>query len=603
MSQQSLALIADQSVASDDRPIELPYFLRRPDDRAAIAVLTMTDEKEDAEGRGGKRWKLTGSPVAILLATKLMPGAFHRRNDVVSFPVTASGFEDLLMLMHRFPISIGGSARDEWNAHYDDAVMAWELRNLQNRKVGQPTGGGNFTGKLHSFQQVGVDFMLASRRCLLADDMGLGKTVQAFAFLDRVDDWPAVVVCQPHVQRHWETKVGEFLNIKKAGELGLGKLTWTTLRGIKPSAKTPKADLYFVHYLVLAAWEGLLKSRGVRTVIFDEAQEFRHVGTSKYHAVRGLARHARYVVGLSGTPIYNHGIEMHTIMNTINRGCLGSKVDFQEAWCEGGGVVRDAGLLGTYLRDRRLMLRRKKSEVLDDLPEKTRSIEWIDADNAKFADLIKVAAKLAKDALHMKDPFDRARMEAEAMAQTRMATGIAKTPAIIAFLRALMEAEQPTLVFAHHHAVHDAISDALDAFKPASITGRETMAAKAASQAAFQRGETNLCLIALRAATGIDGLQERARVVVFAELDWSPAVHRQAEDRAHRMGQRNSVMVYYLVSDIGVDPHMIQVLGVKDAQFMGIMHEEPDDDATRARAEVSAKEHMAQVLNMLRGVG
>jgi hypothetical protein len=180
--------------------------------------------------------------------------------------------------------------------------------------------------------------------------------------------------------------------------------------------------------------------------------------------------------------------------------------------------------------------------------------------------MVTKAAELARQAAEIADPFDRARMEAEAIRETRRATALAKLPAVIAFLRGLMEADEPTLCFVHHHAVTDGIVEALEGAKPVCITGRQDKTQKDDAVTAFARGDTNLCLISLRAATGIDGLQKRARVVVFAELDWSPAVHRQAEDRAHRMGQRDSVLVYYLVTDLGTDPFVMMTLNLAIAR-------------------------------------
>jgi SNF2 family DNA or RNA helicase len=248
------------------------------------------------------------------------------------------------------------------------------------------------------------------------------------------------------------------------------------------------------------------------------------------------------------------------------------------------------------------MIRRRKDDVLTELPAKRRVIEPISADNEEFAELVQEAAQIARDAARIGDPFDRARMEAEALAKARRATGLAKAPAIVAFVRGLLEAGEPTLVFCHHHAVHDALLETLQEFKPATISGRDSTGGKEVSQKRFENGETNLCVIALRAATGLDGLQKRARVVVFAELDWSPAIHKQAEDRAHRMGQHDSVLVYYLVTDLGTDPDMMAALEVKESQFTGLMQDKEETLQEREAAREASKEHMANILTMLRGI-
>ncbi len=592
-----------------------PLMLTRPSRAGGVAQLDfIAKESEEndgplVDGEAEGRWKITGSPVVVVAAMKLFSGAKSGKRDAVSFPAVDGTFDDLLMLQHRYPMTLTAAAEPVWETHYLAAALraGGGAAPIQRRR-------GAFTGSLLPFQEDGVAWMCAQRRGLLGDDMGLGKTVQAFAFLDRVQQWPALIVCQPHVQRHWERKLEEFLEVRPAGPGGGlydippgtdAPPTWLSLMGAKAAADTPQADIYIVHYLVLHAWVPLLAARGIRTLIFDEVQELRHSGTRKYDCARLIARSCANVVGLSGTPTYNYGDEIYTVLNAISKGCLGTRVDFEKAWCgavAGKTVVLDPDILGTYLRDARLLLRRTKAEVQSDLPEKRAVIEPIDANREEFANLVRAAAALAREAAATADPFDRARMEQEAINQTRRATGIAKVPAIIAFLRGLMEAGEPTLVFAHHHAVEDAIREALEEFSPGAITGQENTTQKEEGRRRFIEGETNLLIIALRAATGIDGLQARARCVVFAELDWSPAIHRQAEDRAHRMGQQESVIVYYLITDLGTDPDMMAVLNLKDHQFKGLMHEKSETTEDHEIAAQAAKEHMTSVLDMLRAV-
>lgn len=425
-------------------------------------------------------------------------------------------------MLHRFPLKLSDAAQTMFDRFYRQIVAE---RHIAASVPAQAAAGRHFRGKLLPFQTEGVAFLCAVRKGLLADDMGLGKTVQAFGFLDRIDAYPAAIVVQSHVQRHWEKKLPEFMRVRDAGNAlpgDPGALRWTSLNGGKRLDATPTADIYIVHYLVLHAWSQFLNERGVRTVIFDECQELRHPNTRKHDACIAISRAAENVAGLSGTPIYNHGAEMHTVMDTLLRGALDTRAAFERAWCTyfaGKLVVADPEVLGEYLRDRRLMLRRRKDEVQLELPAKRRVIEPIAGDAGIFSDLVSKAAELARQAAEIDDPFDRARMEQEAIREGRRATAMAKLPAVIAFLRGLMEAGEPTLCFVHHHSVVDGICDALEEFAPARITGREdSQDKKAEQQRRFVDGETDLCLISLRVATGLDGLQARARVVVFADL-------------------------------------------------------------------------------------
>lgn len=588
----------------DDAPIvSLPTVLTRPSLEGAVGRLDYT-EPEDPKSSAWPRWNISGSPHAIIMARKLFGSDSNSGGNVhsISFPATLGSFDELLLLLHRFPLTMTEAAAAMFDRMYRQLVAE---RHIAASVPATSAGGQYFRGRLLPFQTEGVAFLCAVRKGLLADDMGLGKTVQAFGFLDRINAYPAVIVVQSHVQRHWEKKIVEFMRVNTLPDSHLAEgLRVTSLNGGKRFDSTPAADVYIVHYLVLHAWFEFLIERGIKTVIFDECQELRHPGTRKHEACTALSKVADNVAGLSGTPIYNHGIEMHAVMNALCRGALGTRAAFERDWCSyvaGKLVVADPQILGEYLRDRRLMLRRRKDDVQLELPAKRRVIEPIKGEEGIFAEMVTKAAELARKAADIGNPFDRARMEAEAIRETRRATALAKLPAVIAFLRGLMEADEPTLCFVHHHAVTDGIVEALEEFKPVAITGRQDKSQKDAAVTAFANGETNLCLISLRAATGIDGLQKRARVVVFAELDWSPAVHRQGEDRAHRMGQQDSVLVYYLVTDLGTDPFVMMTLNLKASQFSGLMQDKGETDDDRRDASEAAKQHMAGVLDMLRG--
>jgi SWI/SNF-related matrix-associated actin-dependent regulator 1 of chromatin subfamily A len=584
--------------------VSLPTVLTRPPLEGAVGTLDYS-EPDDPKSPAWPRWKITGSAHAIIMARKLFGVDYSEASshsvNAISFPATLGSFDELLLLLHRFPLKFTEAAQTIFDRMYRQLVAE---RHIAASVPADAAGGRYFRGRLLPFQTEGVAFLCAVRKGLLADDMGLGKTVQAFGFLDRIAAYPAVIVVQSHVQRHWEKKITEFMRVKDIGDDLSEGLRVISLNGGKRFDSTPVADVYIVHYLVLHAWSEFLVERGVRTVIFDECQELRHPNTRKHDACTSIARAADNVAGLSGTPIYNHGIEMHSVMNTLCRGSLGTRAAFERDWCTyvaGKVVVGDPQVLGEYLRDRKLMLRRRKEDVQLELPAKRRVIEPIAADQGIFAELVVNAAKLAREAAEISNPFDRARMEAEAIRETRRATALAKLPAVIGFLRGLMEAGEPTLCFVHHHAVTDGIIEALEEFKPRCITGRQDKDQKDAAVTAFAEGETNLCLISLRTATGIDGLQKRARVVVFAELDWSPAIHRQAEDRAHRMGQRDSVLAYYLVTDLGTDPFVMMTLNLKASQFTGLMQDRTETDDDKRDAKAAASEHMASVLSMLRG--
>jgi len=134
-------------------------------------------------------------------------------------------------------------------------------------------------------------------------------------------------------------------------------------------------------------------------------------------------------------------------------------------------------------------------------------------------------------------------------------------------------------------------------FRPVFITGREGDKAKDEATHAFMTGKTDLCVISLRSASGLN--LQRATCVVFGELDWSPAVHSQAEDRAHRIGQEDSLLCYYLVSPKGSDQDMQQALGLKVSQFVALMGDKTPTQDEAWMQQIAAREHIRRLVERL----
>jgi hypothetical protein len=230
----------------------------------------------------------------------------------------------------------------------------------------------------------------------------------------------------------------------------------------------------------------------------------------------------------SGTPIHNHGAEIWSVLNILEYHCLGDRDQFTREYCtvHGGKIVSDPIKLGSYLRAEGLFLRRRKEDVLPDLPKKRRVVQNIGMDEGMYAPLIEQAVTAALAVRDAKGGFDASRLRQIAIEHSRQAVGVAKAPYVAAFVQTLLEAEEPVLLFAYHHSVFEEYMHRLADWKPVEISGRvPDIDDKRAAVKAFESGETNLCVLSLRAGAGLN--LARARCVVFGELDWSPAVHTQ----------------------------------------------------------------------------
>lgn len=540
--------------------------------------------------RRSKCWTVKGEPCVTEMAARLFPGSERRRGEA-RFTANRRIIGDVNWLMMRYPLEIAPRDRELWKKALAQAREHVLLRmNAEKLPRRSTPPEGTFEGELREFQKEGLSFLLANPRTLLADEMGLGKTVQALACLASAKEFPALIVVPPHLLRNWQTEITRFLRLE-------GKPARVcVLTGLKPY-QPPEADVYIIHYLLLRGWKQALPQMRFKAVVFDEIQELRHGGTEKYSAASLLAEECERVIGLSGTPIYNKGSEIWNVVNILDYHCLGDWESFTRAWCDGYGnhLVRNPALLGEHLRREGLILRRTKEEVLAELPPKRRLVQEIDSDDKVYRELMRpVMDQLGSLLALHPDAKERALLEEQVGRGERQATGVAKAPFVAAFVRALEDSGEKVLLFAHHHAVMDIYRKELAAYRPVFITGRESTAQKEEAVARFMEGKTNLCVISLRAASGLN--LQRASCVVFGELDWSPAVHSQAEDRAHRMGQKDSILCYYLVAPQGSDRDMQDALGLKVSQFVALMGDQTPELSSVQDAQKAAKAHIEAML-------
>ena len=565
---------------------EYPKYLESPpEDAYTYGTLSYN--------RKSKCWTIKGDPCVTELAKRLFPGCDGRGRGVARFTAHARIIGDLNWLMLRYPLKIKESDQKKWDEALEKARQyAVRKQKFLVSPISANPPASEFSGQLMPFQQLGLGFLLANRRCLLADEMGLGKTVQALSFIASTGEYPALIVCPPHLVRNWVRECERFLKPD-------GSLRVHVLRGLKPYA-LPEADIYIVHYLLLRGWKEELPEYHFSSIIFDEIQELRHSGTEKYSAASLLSDSSDNVIGLSGTPIYNNGGEIWNVINILDFHFLGDYESFSREWCYGYGnqIVQKPELLGEHLKREGMILRRLKSEVLKELPPKRRLVQEIDWDDKVYKELMRPVANQLL-ALETADSASARALIEDQISQTqRQATGVAKAPYVAAFVKSLIENGEKVLLMAHHHAVMDIYKKELKPFKPVFITGRETDAKKDAAVRAFMNEDTDLCVISLRSASGLN--LQRATCVVFGELDWSPAVHSQAEDRAHRIGQTDSLLCYYLVSPRGSDSDMQDALGLKVSQFVQLMGDKTPDRQQEFMMQSEARERIKKMVEKIK---
>ena len=538
-------------------------------------------------------WKVTGSR-AVIMVSRVIPQSWYGDgpNEAI-IADTGQNVQKIKWINDRYPLEI--LSKSTWNkkiAHFREK----KKKPKKIEKLRQVNPGKQFKGKLLNFQKEGLDFLLkSSGNALLADEMGLGKTVQTLAYLATENQtFPALVIAPLVTLNNWQREVGKFLKKKsKNGRLLENQVPTSTLIRNGKSQDLGKFDFYIINYDLLHKRIYDLSKLNLKTIICDEVQHLRSKSTKKYSAVKKLTalKSIKYRIGLSGTPIYNRGSEIWPIVDILRPGLLGSFKEFCEYFCyvneKGKAIVLEnkRESLGEELR-KHVMLRRKKSDVLKELKDKVRYKEVIDADiNYYQKELDKIWKKLEEDQKNAETAFDKFTSYKRAIQSERQAAGIAKLPHVIEFVKNIMEIEESVIVFCHHRAIHQLLHKSLGEYAPASIIGGQTDKERQKHIDMFQAGETKLMVAGLRAGNvGIN--LSRARYVIFAELDWSPAIHRQAEDRLHRIGQKNTVFAYYLIGNGTLDDHVANVLVDKSYEIDAIMDEKIESFENKEKAEL-----------------
>jgi SNF2 family DNA or RNA helicase len=549
-------------------------------------------------------WKVTGVH-AIDKISSLSSKAWYGENEhEVIIEDSTESIKQLKLLMDRYPLEI--LSKTVWQRKIVKTYAPKPTLPPIKHKLKRAKTGEQFRGKLMNFQKEGLDFLLkSSGNALLADEMGLGKTVQTLSYVStEKQTFPVLIVAPLVTLKNWEREIEKFLKKKsRNGRIIESESPSVTLIRTGKSKELPKTDIYIINYELLLKRSIDIENVGIRTIVCDEVHNLRSKTTQKYKAVKKLAALStvNYRIGLSGTPIYNRGSEIWPIIDILKPGLLGSFKEFCEYFCyvndKGKAIVLEnkRASLRNELQ-KHVMLRRKKSDVLKELKDKVRYKEVIASDTDYYLEeLDKIWKKLESEQKEAQTEFSKSASYHRAIQSERQIAGVAKLPHVINFVKNIMEIEESVVVFCHHKVIHKLLHESLQEFTPVSIIGGQSDNLRQDQIDKFQKGESKLMIAGIRAGNvGIN--LTRAKYVIFAELDWSPAIHRQAEDRLHRIGQKNTVFAYYLIGNGTLDDHVASILVDKSYEIDAIMDETVDtyenkDKAALILAQIQDKIH------------
>jgi SNF2 family DNA or RNA helicase len=468
---------------------------------------------------------------------------------------------------------------------------------------------------LYPFQKVAVAFAkMSNGRCLIGDEMGIGKTISAIGYAAiNPKDRPCLVVCPSNVKFNWKKEVSKWLPNEtvevlsgaaqmKAGEvkdlaasmgapphlIGNRRDAEEYLKDLNVDLSNyiPPADFVIVNYDMMKKYEAALLSMAPRLVILDESHYIKNSGSKnkpvqRTQATLNVANISSKVIALSGTAISSRPKEFFNTLNLMRPDQFPSFWDFAQRYCDpwhdGFGWNFDGASHTKELneRTRDLCIRRLKSEVLPELPPKTRTFLPVHLENKDRSpyDYAQEEWDQRIDSYYLNgQPLPQGIM-LQMISDLRHICGQIKVNHAAEWIKQYtQQTGKPIVVFTHHRDVLKRLSEKLKRVGNVQTISGDTSSKKRQELVDdFQAGHISVLICNTVAAK--EGITlTRADTVLFIEREWTPTDEEQAEDRIYRIGQKSqNVHAVYLSCAGTIDEHFDRVVEEKRAVVKAVL--------------------------------
>lgn len=440
-------------------------------------------------------------------------------------------------------------------------------------------------GTLRPFQRAGVQYALKNKRVLIGDQMGLGKTVEALATIQAANAYPALIICPASLKLNWQREARKWLP------------DGTTIEVVNGRKAKHSADVTIINYDIVGrkAHKETLIGRRLRAVICDESHYIKNYKAKRTQHVTDICKSAEYRLLLSGTPMMNRPQELISQLKALGRlEDMGGFWNFGKRYCKArqtryGWDFSGAANLGELNEKLRMncYVRREKSDVLAELPAKQRAemflplsnqreyskaerdlITWLRKNATADKKFNQSIAKLSKEEQRKRrseranEKEQRARRAEQLVRISTLKKLVAqgKMKAAIEWIESFTEAGEKLIVFGYHTEVCEQLAEH---FSAPMIIGSTTQSNRQAAVDRFQNDDDCKIIVGNLQAMGVGLTLTAASNVAFMELGWTPAIHDQAEDRAHRIGQESRVTAWYLLAEHTIEDTISELIEQK----------------------------------------
>lgn len=456
----------------------------------------------------------------------------------------------------------------------------------------------------YDYQKEGIAYALSKKRCIMGDEPGLGKTAQAIGTLTASGAFPALVICPASLKVNWQREFKRFGGIDSVILDDKNRAVWQNILRMKRMDGKPMAQVVITNYESLKKYfvrrhirqeRFTLKSvvfderiNLFRSVIIDESHKCKSSQTQQSKYVQGIAEGKEYVLELTGTPVVNNNedlIQQLRIMNRLDD--FGGYQRFIGRYCH--GLSKSSHVKELNMRLRTLcFFRRQKKDVLTQLPDKTRTYLVTSISNEReYQAAERDVIKYLKDYQNADDEKLQRAIRGDIMVRMNILKQVSargKIESACEVIHNTIDGGQKLIVFCFLKEVVAALKREFP--KAVTVTGDDNDRQKQASVDKFQEDE-DCKLIILNYRSGGTGLTlTAASNVLFVEFPWTFADCCQAEDRAHRNGQKNAVTCTYLLGDGTIDEYMYNLIQTKKNIANGVTGTDDDVQEKISQADM-----------------
>lgn len=474
--------------------------------------------------------------------------------------------------------------------HEIETSLIDKIKLLKNALQKPFTTGKSFSGSLRSYQQEGLNWLgtlyASGLHGLLADDMGLGKTVQVLAFLSQIETTkPCLIIMPSSLLFSWKKEVEKFLGDTPYLHQGVNRL--------KTAEELSCQKIIICSYTTLRIDLSIFQQLHYECLILDEAQSIKNSDTQSAQAVFSLK--ARFRLSLSGTPVENRLEELWSQFHFLIPNLLGSQIEFSSLLQASSVDSRHLQKIKNKVHP--FILRRRKSEVAKDLPEKINQVIWLEMPESQRRIYNEFLSGVRGNLLKKVSLEGVAQYRIEILEAILRLRQICCHPLLISSaldnetniesvkmqqllddLEVLQAQKQKALVYSQFSSLLKILGRAIKerGWTFVLLDGGTTQREKVVQQ--FQEDpECTIFLISLKAG-GVGLNLTQADTVFLYEPWWNESVENQAIDRAHRIGREAPVLAKRYIVAESIEERMMKLKSSKNALIDHLFDEQQSVD-------------------------